>query len=61
MCENNEKVRKAARVANIPLWKVATAIGIGETTLGRWLRVPLTEDREKRILAAISMLEKGDA
>lgn len=55
----NEPVRRAARVANIPLYAVASAVGVSEATLGRWLRVPLPEEREQRILAVIAELAKA--
>ena len=57
----NQKVRKAARIAGVPLWKVAYSIGISEPTLMRWLRVPLSTERENRIMSAISTLEKEGA
>lgn len=58
MQENNAKVRKAARVAGIPLWKIAAAIGISEPTIIRWLRFPLPEEKERRIMEAIAVLSK---
>ena len=56
-CEN-ENVRKAARIAGIPLWRVAAAVGVSEPTLTRWMRFPLSEERERKIMAAIAALEK---
>lgn len=56
--KENQSVRRAARVAGVPLWRVATAIGVSEPTLTRWLRVPLPEDKERRIMTAISALEQ---
>ena len=53
----NMKVRRAARAAGIPLWKIAVAIGVSEPTLTRWLRVPLSCERETAIMDAISRLE----
>ena len=32
--------------------------GISEPTLTRWLRVPLSEDRERRIVRAIEELKE---
>lgn len=58
MCQENHEVRKAARVAGVPLWRVALAIGVSEPTLTRWLRIPLPEDKEKRVMAAIAALEQ---
>lgn len=57
--QENQCVRNAARAAGVPLWKVALAIGISEPTLIRWLRVPLTPEKEQRMLEAISALAKG--
>lgn len=54
----NREIRKMARVAGIPLWRVAAAIGISEPTLTRWLRFPLPADKENRVVEAISRLEK---
>ena len=53
----NENIRKAARTAGIPLWRVAATIGVSEPTLIRWLRFPLPEEKEARIMEAISRLE----
>lgn len=58
MCKENENVRKAARAAGIPLWRVAATIGVSEPTLTRWLRLPLPGDKEQRIMAAIATLAK---
>lgn len=60
MSENNVKIRKAARIAGIPLWSVAASIGISEPTLTRWLRFPLPQEKEHLILTTIAMLEKED-
>lgn len=54
----NEHIRRAARVANVPLYAVANSIGVSEATLWRWLRVPLTGDKERRIMAASATLER---
>lgn len=56
--KENQTVRRAARVAGVPLWRVALAIGVSEPTLTRWLRIPLPEDKEKRVMAAIAALEQ---
>lgn len=58
MSRENAKIREAARAANIPLWKIAAAIGISEPTMTRWLRVPLSRERENRIAEAIAQLGK---
>lgn len=58
MNQINEKVRRAARVANIPLYAVAAAAGVSEATLYRWMRVPLPADKEQRIMLAIQKLSQ---
>lgn len=56
--QENKHIRKAARVAGVPLWKVAAAIGISEPTLTRWMRFPLSAEKEQRICEAIAALEQ---
>ncbi len=58
MARENEKIRSAARSAGTPLWKIAAAIGVSEPTLTRWLRFPLPEEKEQRILGIIAELAK---
>lgn len=53
----NMRIRKAARIAGVPLWKIAEFIGVSEPTLTRWMRTPLPDDKEKAIMEAISKLE----
>lgn len=57
--KENHAVRKAAKEAGVPLWKCAQQIGISEPTLIRWLRVPLSPEKERRIMEAIAALERG--
>ncbi len=56
--KENQTVRRAAKSAGVPLWKVAAAIGVSEPTIIRWLRFPLPEEKERRIMMAIATLEK---
>lgn len=58
MARENEAVRKAARFAGIPLWRIAADIGVSEPTLTRWLRFPLELEKESRIMAAIRRLSQ---
>lgn len=58
MCRQNENVRKAARVAGIPLWAVASKIQVSEPTLTRRMRFPLPAEKEKRIMQAIQELAR---
>lgn len=54
----NESVRKAARTEGIPLYAVAAEMGISEPTMTRWLRSPLSPEREKQMLEAIKRLAR---
>lgn len=54
----NQGIRLVARGAGVPLWRVAQKMGISEPTLSRWLRVPLSPERESRIMDALLALEK---
>ncbi len=56
MTRENEQVRRAARSAGVPLWRIAADIGVSEPTLTRWMRFPLPADKEQRVMAAISRL-----
>ena len=58
MNKANERIRKAAKDAGLPLWRVAAELGVSEPTLIRWLRFPLPEDKERQIMAAIESLER---
>lgn len=58
MKKENNHIRRAARVAGVPLWAVAAELDISEPTLMRWLRVPLPQDRENQVMAAIDHLAK---
>ena len=59
--KENENIRKAARVAGVPLYAVAFAVGISEPTLMRWMRLPLPPEKEQRIMEAISRLEMEES
>lgn len=46
------------KIKNIPMWRIAINIGISETTLYRWMRVPDVQHRQK-IIDAIEKIEGG--
>lgn len=56
MTQTNEAVRRAARVADVPLWQIAAKIGVSQPTMTRWLRFPLPSEKEDRIMQAIKEL-----
>ena len=51
--ENNEKLKKMLHEKKIPLWKVGARLGLCENTIQRWLRVPMSEEKESRLIRAI--------
>lgn len=54
--KENSNIRNAARIANIPQWKIAEALGISEATFTRWLRAKLSPEREEKVMAIIDRL-----
>lgn len=54
----NLELRKAAKAAGIPLWRIADAIGVGEATMTRKLRHELPENEKKQRLNLIKQLAR---
>ena len=54
----NKEIRQTLWEHKIPLWRVASLIGVAEVTLCRWLRTELTDDRLTRVQVAIDVLMK---
>ena len=54
----NLELRKAAKAAGIPLWRIADAIGDGEATMTRKLRLELPENEKKQLLNLIKQLAR---
>lgn len=54
----NQKIRDLAKKHNVKHWQIAECLGISEPTIMRWLRVPLSPEREQAILAAIEEIAK---
>lgn len=54
----NFELRKAAKAAGIPLWRIADAIGVGEATMTRKLRHELPENEKKQLLNLIKQLAR---
>ena len=55
----NEAIRKAARNANVPLWRVGEALGVSEATVTRMLRHELDDARKESINGVIRNLSEG--
>ena len=54
----NEEIRRLAKESRVMFWEIAAAVGISEATLTRWMRVPLHQEREKMVIAAIEKCRK---
>lgn len=54
----NQKVRDAAKKHNVKHWQIAAHLGISEPTIVRWLRVPLSPEKEQTLLAVIEEIAK---
>lgn len=54
----NKKIRDAMKNKGVRQWQVALRLGVSDQTLIRWLRVPLTADKEAAVLAAVEELSK---
>ena len=52
----NERIRMTARKKRVALWEIAEKIGISEATITRWMRTLLPEEKENRILQAITKI-----
>ena len=52
----NQALRDKARTSSVRLWECAEFLGISEPTIIRWLRVPLSPEREKQITNAIDTI-----
>jgi len=57
----NAEIRGLAKMSSVPLWTIALRLNVAESTLIRWLRVPLDEVREKEIRKIIADMVAGDA
>lgn len=54
--QENTDLRKAAKAQGVPLWKLAHAAGISESTMTRKLREPLAEKEKAHFLDLIRKL-----
>lgn len=54
----NCKVRETAKKNGVKHWQIASRLGVSEQTLMRWLRVPLSLEKEAAIMATIDEIAK---
>ncbi|GAA3601529.1 hypothetical protein [Secundilactobacillus similis] len=59
MAIQNQPIRDSIYEAHLKNWEVAEACGIADTTLSKWLRTPLNDDRRKRVEKAIAELTQS--
>ena len=57
----NEDVRRMARCADVPQWKIAKELGISEPRLCRWLGFELSDEKKHRIVRAIQCLSEVES
>lgn len=55
----NPIIRNTAKRKGVKHWQIAAHLGVSEPTIMRWLRFPLSEEKEKAILEAIEAISKG--
>lgn len=54
----NQVIRETAKRMGVKHWQIAEYLGISEPTIMRWLRTPLSPEREKAVMEAIDALAK---
>lgn len=52
----NREIRDKVSANGMRLWELADELGIADTTLSRWLRHELPEDRKRLIVETIDKL-----
>ncbi|MFD1126267.1 hypothetical protein ACFQ22_13040 [Lentilactobacillus raoultii] len=56
--QNNQIIRRKISDERLKMWEVANEIGIADSTFSKWLRLPLSSARYKRVEKAINELTK---
>lgn len=52
----NQDIQEKIHGLNLLKWEIAEQAGIADTTLSKWLRTPLNDERRKRVEKAIAEL-----
>ena len=58
--ENNIEIRNAIFSNNIRKWKIASKLGITDSTFSRMLRNEISNEKKEEILKIINTLKKGE-
>jgi hypothetical protein len=51
--QKNMDIRLLAKGSGVPFWKIAHDLGVHESSLIRWLRDDLTDERRHKIIDSI--------
>ncbi len=54
----NLKIRESAKNNNVPLWKIANALGITDSWFSKKLRFEFSDEQTQKVLAIIDELAK---
>ena len=59
----NKDIKTTAKTKGIKLWEIADKLGIADTTMSRWLRKELPQDKKQKIFNIIDQIaaEKENA
>lgn len=55
----NQDIQEKIHGLNLLKWEIAEQAGIADTTLSKWLRTPLNDERRKRVEKAIAELTQS--
>ncbi len=55
----NDRIKNAAREKRVPLWEIASRMGVSESTMTRLLRQELPEKKTQDILSVIDEVARG--
>jgi len=54
----NQEIRDFLASKGLYIWQLAEMVGIHETTMTKWLRVPLNVEQKQRVDEAINELKR---
>ena len=58
--KTNAEIREVIKKSGVKHWELAQILGVSENTLVRWLRIPLTNERQESILNALNTVAKEE-
>lgn len=54
----NKSIREKAKSKGVRLWQIAAYLGVSEPTITRWLRIPLSPEKQRAFSNAIDEITK---